>query len=418
MRGRYLSPEAEEWCDRRLLARIHRYTLKRLRAEIEPVTMADYQRFLFRWQGLGREQREGRDALFAVLAELQGLALPAVVWEREILPARLADYEPSYMDELSASGTVVWWRPQMAASGMRRSNTVAASPISILPRAELGHWRALADPASAEQTQLSAAAVRVREALQDGGALFFVDLVEITGLLRVQVEDALGELVAHGLVTSDAFNGLRAVVAPQRDRPSFARARRRRGTASFDRAGRWALMPLPTPAALAAARSEAVEHVARSLLRRYGVVARAVLARETLLPSWRELVELFRRWEARGEIRGGRFVEPLGGEQFALTEAVEALRRTRRERDADEWVTISAADPLNLLAVSAPSRKVAAIGANRIVYRSGVPVAAALGSRLEAFCELDAAALQQVQQALNPARAFSGAVFARRGLRR
>ena len=403
MRGRYSDPVADQWCERRLLARIHRYTLGRLRSEIEPVAVADYQRFLFRWQGLGSYRREGADALRAILSELQGLAPPAIAWEREILPARLAHYDGGLLDELSAAGDIVWWRPPPRGTAtVRPSNTVAASPIAILPRGELNHWRALAE-VPAEGASLSSPAVAVHNVLTSGGALFFGDLVIATGLLRVQVEDALGELVAAGIVTSDAFGGLRAVIAPQRDRPSFrSRPRLRRRVVSFDRAGRWALVP--AQAETASHREVAVEHAAETLLRRYGVVVRAVLAREPLIPGWRELVQVFRRWEARGEIRGGRFVEPLGGEQFALTEAVEALRKTRRDRDVDEWCVISAADPLNLPAMNGAEKKIAAIGANRIVYQNGVPVAAALGQRVEAMQHCDSAMLDRVHDLLRTPR--------------
>jgi ATP-dependent Lhr-like helicase len=407
MRGRFSDRDTEQWCERRLLARIHRYTLGRLRSEIEPVSIADYQRFLFRWQGLGEHRREGADALRAILAELQGLSPPALAWEREILPARIAHYHASLLDELSAAGDVVWWRPApRAAAAVRPSNTVAASPIAILPRSELLHWRALArNEAAADTAALSVAALAVREALRERGALFFVDLVATTGLLRVQVEDALGELVAAGLVTSDAFSGLRAVIAPQRNRPSFGnRKRPRRGTVSFDRAGRWALVPAVTDAELAELNQEAVEHAAEVLLRRYGVVARAVLSREPLMPAWRELVRVFRRWEARGEIRGGRFVEPLGGEQFALTEAVTALRKTRREQAGDEWVVISAADPLNLPMMNSAGKTIAAIGANRMVYRNGVPIAAALGQRVEGLTPLGPGTLERVRELLQSPR--------------
>jgi ATP-dependent Lhr-like helicase len=420
MRGHYSDARTEQWCERRLLARIHRYTLGRLRSEIEPVSVAVYQRFLFRWQGLGAHRREGVDALRAVLGELQGLTPPALAWEREILPARIEHYHSSLLDELSAAGDVVWWRPPPKRTGLiRPASTVAASPIAILPRGELMHWRALdqADAGLAQAT-LSAAAVAVRDALDARGALFFVDVVNATGLLRVQVEEALGELVAAGLVTSDAFGGLRAVIAPQRERPSFrGRNRFRRRTVSFDRAGRWALMPAVAAGELAALNEEAIVHAAETLLRRYGVVARAVLAREPHMPSWRELVRVFRRLEARGEIRGGRFIEPFGGEQFALGEAVTALRETRRSPGDDEWVVVSAADPLNLPAMNGAGKTIAAIGANRIVYRAGVPVAAALGRRVEALAALDPAALEEARDRLGtPRRAESSSTMRAPGI--
>jgi ATP-dependent Lhr-like helicase len=403
MRGRYTAEPREQWCERRLLARIHRYTLGRLRREIEPVTVAVYQRFLFRWQGLGSHRREGIDALRAVLSELQGLSPPAVAWEREILPARLEHYDSGLLDELSAAGDVVWWRPPPRGTAAARPSTaVAASPIAILPRGELGHWRALAQ-VPAESPVLTSRATTLRDVLATQGALFFIDLVQATGLLRVQVEEGLGELVAAGLVTSDAFSGLRAVIAPQRDRPSFrSRPKLRRRTFSFDRAGRWALVPQDSNPA--SGYEQAVEHAAATLLRRYGVVVRAAIAREPLLPAWRELVQVFRRWEARGEIRGGRFVEPLGGEQFALTEAVEALRKTRRDCDEDEWVVISAADPLNLPAMNGQEKRIAAIGANRIVYRNGLPIAAAFGQRIEVRTPGETATLDKVRELLASTR--------------
>ncbi len=401
MRGRYTDATTDQWCERRLLARIHRYTLGRLRSEIAPVSVADYQRFLFRWQGLGPCRREGTEALRAVLSELQGLSPPAIAWEREILPARLEHYDSGLLDELSAAGDFIWWRPPPRSNGsMRPTTTVAASPIAILPRSELMHWRPLADPPDGAP-HVSSRAAAVHDALASRGALFFVDIVEATGLLRVQVEEALGELVAQGLVTSDAFGGLRAVIAPQRDRPSFrSKSRFRRRAVSFDRAGRWSLVPSVEPAELIARRQEAVEHAAETLLRRYGVVVRAVLAREPLMPPWGELVRVLRRWESRGDIRGGRFVEPLGGEQFALTEAVETLRKTRRERGQDEWVVISAADPLSLPAMHAGENKIAAIGANRVVYRDGVPVAAALGQRIEVLKRDEPDLLGRVREVL------------------
>src|SRR5690606_38978867 len=213
MRGRYRqqlpSGEIEEWCERRLLARIHRYTLRRLRSEIEPVSLADFQRFLFRWQGLGDDRREGVDALRAVLDDLQGLALPAIAWEREVLPARIADYGRDLLDRLSTAGEIVWWRPRpgAAATGPRPA-TVAASPIVLVPRAALAEWRELAQrPSGLERVDdppPSSAAARVEAVLAARGALFFVEIVQATGLLRVQVEEALGELVARGRVTADS----------------------------------------------------------------------------------------------------------------------------------------------------------------------------------------------------------------------
>jgi ATP-dependent helicase Lhr and Lhr-like helicase len=403
MRGRFTAGAsaagaAEEWCERRLLARIHRYTLKRLRSEIEPATLADYQRFLLHWQGLGAERRAGREALSAVLGELQGLALPAALWEREVLPSRLSDYGPQLLDQLSAAGEFVWWRPRPSASASPgRASTVATSPIAIVPRAALAQWRALS--AAPAVDGLSGAAERVARALRERGALFFLQLVQVSGLLRVQVEEALGELVARGLVTADSFHGLRALLTPQSRRRGFRGRGRLRGSAGFDAAGRWALLELPQHAA---ASPEAIEHAAKALLRRYGVMCRKLLAREALAPTWRELLPFYRSAEARGEIRGGRFVEPLGGEQFALIEAVEELRRLRRTQGADEWVAISAADPLNLAALPDDAPRVAAPASRRLVLRNGAAVAAQTTSGIAWLAPLDATEQRRAAELLAP----------------
>ncbi len=407
----------EEWCDRRLLARIHRYTLKRLRSEIEPVTIAEYQRFLFRWQGLGAERRRGGEALDAILNELQGVALPAAAWEREILPARLADYSPILMDDLAVSGRIAWYRPspgrsrvQPGQSGAQPGRgTVANSPIVILPREALPYWRRLAAPANGagEELPLTDAAERVRGLLMDRGALFFQELVQASGLLRVKTEEALAELVAGGLVTADAFRGLRVLITPPSRRRGFHGRARRRGP-SFDAAGRWALLATAPADLSGESRREANEHAAQCILRRYGVVCRSVLERESHLPSWRELLGIFRRWEARGEIRGGRFVTAPGGEQFALANAVEMLRRCRRDAQADEWVVLSAADPLNLAGILTPGGRVAAVHTHRLLYRDGVPVATLTAAGLQWLERLEGAEMRRAEAELRARSIESG----------
>jgi ATP-dependent Lhr-like helicase len=224
---------------------------------------------------------------------------------------------------------------------------------------------------------MSGAAERVVQALRERGALFFVEIVQSSGLLRVQVEEALGELVARGVVTADSFTGLRAVLTPQSRRRGFRGRSRLRGSSGFDAAGRWALLP-PRLGARTAADAEALEHVAKTLLRRYGVMTRRLLAREPLAPSWRELLPFYRTAEARGEIRGGRFIEPFGGEQFALIEAVEELRRLRRQSDANEWVVLAAADPANLVGLADDTPR-APVPNRRLVFRNGAAVAAKAG---------------------------------------
>jgi ATP-dependent helicase Lhr and Lhr-like helicase len=246
-------------------------------------------------------------------------------------------------------------------------------------------WRSLG---SFEPVQgMSGAAERVVQALRERGALFFVEIVQVSGLLRVQVEEALGELIARGVVTADSFAGLRAVLTPQSRRRGFRGRSRLRGSSGFDAAGRWALLP-PRITPRAATDPEALEHVAKTLLRRYGVMCRRLLAREPLAPSWRELLPFYRTAEARGEIRGGRFIEPFGGEQFALIEAVEELRRLRRQQDAHEWLVLSAADPASLHGITDESPR-APVPNRRLVFRNGAAVAArAGGNAVEWLAEL------------------------------
>ncbi|MCG8370069.1 MAG: ATP-dependent DNA helicase, partial [Proteobacteria bacterium] len=378
----------EEWCERRLLARIHRYTIKRLRSEIEPVSPADYMRFLFHWQGL-TDRAEGPDALAAIVDQLEGYSAAAGSWERDILTARLDLYTPDMLDMLCATGKSVWLRLGVRApNGEKRTSPVRNAPVTLIDRQAVPYWREAAPLPDIGEENLTSGAGKVLDALETRGASFFVDLVQATGLLRTQVEDALGELVNWGLVTSDSYAGLRALVTPSSKRPGFARRRGRRPAVSgFDRAGRWALVGHASEVD----RDEAVEHIAWVLLRRYGVVFRKVLEREANLPPWRELLRIYWRLEARGEIRGGRFVQRFAGEQFALPDAVAELRSIRNRKPADDRIAISAADPLNLLGIVLPGEKVAATPNNRILFRDGVPVAQQTGDEIQTIgdAELD-----------------------------
>jgi len=312
------------------------------------------------------------------------MTAPAIAWEQELLPARLEDYAPDFLDQLTAGGSFVWLHP-----GGRSSETgaprrlVRASPIALLPRQSLSQWLEIQGPA-AQTPALSGPAARVDAALRESGALFFLELVQCTGLLRVQTEDALAELAAAGRVTSDSIRGLRALLTPPSRRRGFHGRARRRGP-DLDAAGRWALV---AQARAERPSAEAIEHAARSLLRRYGVICRRVLEREQHVPSWRELARCYRAWEARGEIRGGHFVEGLGGEQFALDEALPVLRRIRRERDTSEWLVLAAADPLNLAGILTPGGRVGAVAGHRVVYRGGVPLASSVAGRIEWLGEL------------------------------
>jgi ATP-dependent Lhr-like helicase len=363
-----------EWCERRLLARIHRYTMNRLRAEIEPVSARDFLRFLFEWQGVTADaKREGAQALDAVLEQLAGFEAPAAAWEGAILPARLTDYEPSLLDDACLSGRISWARlgapaAKPKSSGRRRPAPLKSTPISLFPRKSASIWtRQVAD----EPVHVSPRSAKVAEFIRENGASFFDEIVEGTHLLRTQVEEALAELVAAGQVISDSFGGLRALLTPPRHH------RRRTRGARLGAAGRWALVKRKSSDQHAAAhKAERVEQIALALLRRYGVVFMRMLEREAAwLPRWRDLLRVYRRLEARGEIRGGRFVSGFSGEQFALPDAVPALRAIRRRALDDSLDSVSGADPLNLAGILTPGPKLAALAVNRVLYRDGIPIA-------------------------------------------
>ncbi len=383
VRGRF-RPDAteEEWCERRLLARIHRYTIRRLRNEIEPATPADYMRFLVHWHGLD-ERVEGSEALARVLQQLEGFTAAAASWESDILPSRIDMYTGDLIDTYCMSGRATWLRLAVRpANSSRRAAPIRSAPVTLVDRMAVGCWRAVSPLPEPTKISLSSAAERVLASLQDKGASFYVDLVRATGLLRTQVEEALGELVSWGLVTADSFAGLRALVTPSAKRPGFA-PRRRRGPAGsgFDRAGRWARLGEDAGVEY----DDAVEHIAKVLLLRYGVVFRKVLERETGIPPWRELLRVYWRMEARGEIRGGRFVQTFSGEQFSLPDAVAELRRIRKSPHSDDIVTLSASDPLNLVGIVLPGEKITAAPGNRIALRNGIAVACQLGNHIKAI---------------------------------
>lgn len=383
MQGRFTGGDEIEWCERGLLARIHRYTLKRLRAEIEPVSAADYYRFLLNWQRAASGSLEGMEGLAAVLEQLEGFSAPAAVWETALLPLRVKAYTPDMLDRLCNAGRVVWTRlapPRPANEEGRYAAPVRNTPIAFAMRRHLRHWRPTATRPGIEG--LSAAAEQVRAALAAQGALFFADLQDETGLLRSQLEQALGELVARGIVTADNFAGLRALVTPNLRRAGAHQRPRRGSSPGIEDAGRWALVP-DAPVTEPQGDPEAAERIVLTLLRRYGVVCRRVLEREATLPPWRDLLYVFRRLEARGEIRGGRFVQGVPGEHFALPEAVGALRAARDGAGRDNYVLLSAADPLNLAGIITPGPKLAALPGNRLLLRDGVPVAARSGRNVE-----------------------------------
>ena len=412
LRGKF-HPDAieQEWCDRRLLARIHRLTIDRLRAEIQPVSPQDFYRFLLAWQRVDREHRaEGPEGLQSVLEQLDGCDLPLAAWESAVLAARVTEYDPEWLDRLCVSGRVGWGRLSSPQNPRARAFApFRTSPIALYQRENLDDWLQLAQANSG--VELSAEAQTVFDALRSGGALFFTEIVRRASLLPSQVEEALSQLAALGFVTSDSFDGVRALLVPSDKRPTFGRneGKRRRKTnlASIEFAGRWSLLRTQLGSdsqpsqngVLPDSRDAAMEKLARVLLRRYGVVFRRLLDRENFVVTWYELGRIYRRWEARGQIRGGYFVGGISGEQFALPEAIGLLRSIRKALSNGELITLSAADPLNLQGILTPGPRIAALTPNRILFHNGLPLAALEAGEIRKLSD-DSFAETQIETAL------------------
>jgi ATP-dependent Lhr-like helicase len=379
LRGRFTSDAAEgatEWCERRLLARIHRLTIGELRRQIEPVAPAQFMRWLLRWQHVAPgSQLIGERGTLEALQQLQGYEAPANAWERFILARRVASYDPKALDHLCLTGAIGWGRlsPHPATiepvrGEGRRVVPTSVAPITFFVREDSDWMTPQRDPGD-PQRGLSRGALDVLGYLRERGASFFADVVRGTGKISAEVETSLWELVAAGVITADGFDNLRALIDPKRraGQGSGKAARPRHST------GRWSLLwpGMPTE------HANAIEATCWMLLRRYGVVFREVLARETILPRWRELLIAFRRLESRGEIRGGRFVSGFLGEQFALPVALESLRAVRHIPEDGETITLSAADPLNFAGVLVPGETVPSTTGKSVAFRDGqaVPVA-------------------------------------------
>jgi ATP-dependent Lhr-like helicase len=382
--------EHVEWCDRRLLQRIHRLTVGRLRKEIEPLSPRDFMRFLFRWHHLdGGDALRGKGGLAKAVSLLQGYEAPAAAWEQVLLPARMKPYLPELLERACWNGEVAWARltrketrtPPGPRRGGRMDGALPIQPeapsarpampgrnanITFVRREELDWLLCAARPQNgADGIQipgdLSHAARSVAEALQRRGASFFTELVSSSRRLPAEVEDALWELLARGLVTADAVENLRILQSPKRRKQQ--KALKRGGP------GRWTLLAPAEPRAVA----EIHEHLARVFLQRYGIVWRDLAMREPLSPTWRELLFVYRRMEARGEIRGGRFLSGFAGEQFALAEAVDIARAVRRTPTSGRVVHLSAVDPLNLSGFVTPGPRVPSMLGNVVTYVDGVP---------------------------------------------
>jgi ATP-dependent Lhr-like helicase len=345
------------------------------------------------------DRREGEAGLLAVLRELEGFAIPAGAWERDILPLRVKNYVPSDLDKLCAAGRIAWYRPfEVTGSEIApAAGPVRSTPIMLVGREALAHWQRNAE-ASESVESMSARGQKILESLRQHGASFFDDLVHDTGLLRSDVELGLGELVSRGRVTSDSFAGIRALITSKKRRERLRQYRR--PFLSLEDAGRWSL---PRRARAVADTdvlgAPEVDHIARVLLRRYGVVFRKLLERESGLPAWRELFYVYRRMEARGEIRGGRFVSGFAGEQFALPEAADLFRSVSRDESMDQ-VSISATDPLNLAGIVTGGELVPAIARNRVLFERGVPIAAQAGGEVRFLREVPDQSQWQIRNLL------------------
>jgi ATP-dependent Lhr-like helicase len=378
LRGKFTDPAANEteWCERRLLARIHKLTLGGLRKQIQSVTPAQFMNWLLRWQHVAPStQLLGERGTLEAIRQLQGFEAPANSWERQILKRRIADFDPAALDQLCLTGAVGWGRlsPHPATlealpsrDAKRRVIPTSVAPITFFVREDSEWMIPRRESGEAEVTGLSPDATAVLQFLRQRGASFFADIVRGTGKLKSEVEGALWELVAAGLLTADGFDNLRALIDPKRrSGQGIGRASRPRHSA-----GRWSLLF----SGEAHDRARALESTCWMLLRRYGIVFRELLFRETNLPKWRELLITLRRLEDRGEVRGGRFVSGFLGEQFALSMAVDSLRAQRNQQPAGELVTISAADPLNLVGIIVPGERVAANSGKLAAFRDGVAV--------------------------------------------
>jgi len=388
LRGHFTAPDCpEEFCSRRLLSRIHVYTRQQRRREIEPVTARDFMRFLLRWQHVADgTRREGRFGVLSVIEQLQGFELATGAWEHSILAARVEGYRREWLDELCMSGQVSWGRlsvrdpdpdSEVRRNGMAPSR---ATPITLALRDDLP-WLLRAARGDLAPAEPVAGHTRdVLDALNKHGALFRPDIATLTGRLPQEVDEALWDAVGRGLVTADGFRAVRSLLRRRSPDRFVGRSGLRRGLrgTTGGASGRWSLLPPPVAEV---DRDELAEAVAEQLAARWGVVLRDIAIRESLAVPWRDILWAFRRMEARGTIRGGRFVSGFSGEQYAHPEALDVLRSVRKLHPAGETTRISAADPLNLTGIVLPGPRVAAIGSNHVTYIDGaVPDAVTAGT--------------------------------------
>jgi ATP-dependent Lhr-like helicase len=415
------APTELEWCERRLLARIHRLTLDGLRRQVAPIEPEGFMRYLLAHHEMaGPSRPTGVGGLQRALAQLEGFEAAAGAWEHDLLPARITEYDDEWLDQLFASGEIVWGRlePPQLTDDSRGQVLTRISPISLLRRADLG-WllpgrtdnpvRRFTNDEQGHSSYGNLPAGFARwdaqatyDALASHGALFFADLLAVTRLLPAQLEDALRELAALGLATSDGFATVRGLSGKSRKARARRSARQKRRKTAYSQGGRWSKFP---PFVVPVSPEERAEQWAWLLLRRYGVLFRDLLARESAAPPWRDLLPVLRRLEMRGEIRGGRFVSGVAGEQFALPDAVERLRQHREWPQQEQWNVISAVDPLNLVGIVTRDVRVPALRGNRVVLLNGRPIAAREGHAIRRLADVDDATRQKAERLLTVAGA-------------
>jgi ATP-dependent Lhr-like helicase len=367
------------WCERRLLARIHRYSREQKRRKVQPVAPQALLRFLCKWHSLDDPQA-GEQAIYPVLSMLEGWAATLAAWDHGVLPARLQDVDNSSLDQVFLNGAWAWFRPGKPGAGeSAAARVVSSSPVVMYQRSHGQVWNAARMPDGVPE--LGEEALRLFTCLQSGGAAFASELMERAGLLETRFEDAIAELIAAGLVNSDSLSALRYLLRREQEKHRMRKRAGRFRPASAPLVGRWSLLTEAKDATLDE-RHQHISHICNVLLRRYGVVFRTILEREPLLPPWRILVRWLRRMEDRGEVLGGRFVSEFSGEQFALAEAAALLRQSVDQTD-QRIFQLHACDPLNLAGVLSPGALIPARNGNSLLLRDGLVVAAKIGDKVE-----------------------------------
>ena len=419
--------DSVEWCERRLLQRIHRYTIDAHRKAIKPVSLQDYLLYLFQLHQLQTESEgngpdllrysiDGQTRLQASLALLDGIAAPAAAWEADIIPSRIRDYDPSWLDVLCISGRIAWGRftptaPRPGEEQRRNPGPIRSTPIVLASRENLDLWQALATAyrGSIDELQAGNEAKLIQRDLREHGASFVADIRNRTGLLRAQIEVGLAELVSLGRATSDSFTGLRALLTPGDRKPSPRSRNRRRAMFGIEDAGRWSLLAINDQLSRNNHRNDGsltedqLERLIHIYLQRWGVLFRKILEREIIAPPWRELLRVLRRMELQGNVRGGRFIAGVSGEQFAYSDTVDGIRkisRQRRNEREQEYVTLAAADPLNLLGLLSPDSRLPRLASNRVLYGDGVPLAVLQANQASFLKDIPADRQWKLQQLL------------------